>query len=112
MIGSELRSEFASIPDVLAKNIDFIKDLYVECLASSLDEIQPEESHLVFCTITAICLLNDYDKIVFPLSYNPEDEKLIAEVTSYVDVLMNIEAMADKGIINRKVIDGEQYYGS
>lgn len=112
MIGSQLRSEFASIPDILLENTERIKSLYFDCLAASLDEIQPDESHLVYCTITAVCLLNDYDEIKFPLTYNPDDEKLIAEVTSFIDVLMHLETMADKGIIKCKEIDGEKYYSA
>jgi hypothetical protein len=110
MIGNQLRSEYADIIDILYKNIDLVKDLYFQCLSSSLDEIEPGESHFVFCTIIAVSLLGDYDKIAFPLNYNPEDEDLIERIANSLDLMLNIEAMADKGLIKKKIIDGETYF--
>jgi hypothetical protein len=97
MLSTELRSEFCDLIDVLYKNIDLINELYLQCLAESLDEVAEEESHIVFCTVIAVCLINGYDTIKFPLKYSPEDEKLIYDIVTRLDLILNIEEMAKKG---------------
>jgi hypothetical protein len=90
-----------------------VKKLYDDCLAASFGEaIEPEESHSVFCTLTAICLLYDLDKISFPLQFDPSDEHLLAEIMSSIDLIMTIENMADKNFLKRSVIDGVTYYSA
>jgi len=110
MLSTQLRSEYADISEILAKNIDHIKDLYNQCLEACLDQIEPDESHLCFCTLITVALLNDQEKIQFPMNYFDEDEKLMADIMSQINLLLTVEAMADKGMISRKYIDGELHY--
>lgn len=113
MISMQLREEYAVVAEVIADNLDLVKNIYDECLTSCLTEdIAPEESHMVFCTLTGICLIYDYDTMKFPLNYEVEDEELLAEVVSAVDVLLTVEAMADKDILQRKLVDGKTYYST
>jgi hypothetical protein len=111
MLSSQLRSEFANIDEILSDNMEYVKCLYDQCLVASLDEnFTNEESHNAFCTITAICLLNDIESIDFPIGYAKEDFELLATVMNSIDLLLTVEAMADKNIIERKIIDGKVYY--
>lgn len=113
MIGTQLRSEFTDIAELLSENIELVKDLYNECLAASFDQdIGDEESHIVFCTLVSVCLLYDKHDICFPMAFQPEDEQLLGLIISNVDILMTIEAMADKNVITRQVIDGKTYYSA
>ena len=111
MISAQLRNEYNDVGEVLSENLDKIRDLYEQCLAASFGhKIEPEESHDVFCTLIAICLVYDIDEVKFPLSYETEDEELIAKVMHNIDILLTVEAMADKNIVKRKVIDGKIHY--
>lgn len=112
MIGSQLRSEFADVSEVVASNLTRVLELYDEAFCKCLNypQITNDESHDVFCMLVAVCLLYDKHEIEFPLSYDPEDEDLIAEIYSAVDILLMLEAMVNKNIINKKMIDDTYYY--
>lgn len=112
MIGSQLRSEFADVGEVISSNLARVLELYDEafCKCLNFPDITPEESHDVFCMLVAVCLLYDQQEIEFPLHYEAQDEDLLAEIYTSIDLLLVLESMADKNIINRKMINDTIYY--
>ena len=110
MLSTQLRSEYADISEILSDNIEHIKDLYNQCLEKCFDKVEVEESHICFCTIVAIALLNDELDIQFPIAYMGEDEALLCEIVNNIDLMLCLETMVEKNMMQRKTVDGRICY--
>ena len=111
-IRERLLSGEENINDVLSDHIDLINNLYTQGIGDSLDEeSSTEESHTTICTIIALCLLNDKEKIEYPLEYGEDiSEDIIYEIAKDIDFILNLENMVDKGVIVREKVNGRSVY--
>lgn len=111
-IRERLLSGEENISDVLSDHIDLINNLYTQGIGDSLDEeSSTEESHTTICTIIALCLLNDKERIEYPLEYGEDiSEDIIYEIAKDIDFILNLENMVDKGVIVREKVNGRYVY--
>jgi len=107
----KLTDEFCNIAAFMDENAELVLELYNKALMLNLDA--PEtgaESHGIFCTIVAVCLLSNEEDPKYPLSYEEEDLQRIAEVAEGVDFLVTLQSMVNNGSIIESKIDGRIHY--
>lgn len=111
-VRERLLSGVENVSDILSDHVDLINELYTQGIGDCLDEeSSTEESHTTICTIIALCLLNDKDKIEYPLEYGENiSEDLIFEIAKDIDFILNLENMVDKGVIVREKVNGRSVY--
>lgn len=113
LISEQLREDNANLVPILFSNIDHINKLYLQALAESFKhEESGDESFAIMCTIIAVCLLEDFDNVPQPLEmdYSAEDEELISHIGDLLCHLLSLESLHKKGILKRRVVNGEPLY--
>lgn len=111
-VRERLLSGVENVNDILSDHIDLINELYTQGIGDSFgEESSTEESHTTVCTIIALCLLNDKDKIEYPLEYGEEiSEDLILEITKGIELIITLEMMVKKEDLTREKINGRYVY--
>lgn len=110
-IGDQLRSEYADICEILEKNLDTVKDLYLQALGLDLDKEETgEESAEILCIIVSACLLYNKEKVEYPISIYEDDDDLIDKIYEYVHLLLLLENMVEKNVIVKSIKDGETVF--
>ncbi len=111
-IKERLLSGEEKISDILSEHVELINSLYNEAIALSFgEESSTEESHATACTIVALSLLNNREKIEYPLSFDC-DESIIHEMSDTVDFILQLEMMVSQGNLKRDTVNGKALYSN